>query len=190
MSVRILQGDCRLVLPTLPENSVHCVVTSPPYWGLRDYGVEAQTPDAHFATFPQALAQRCIMAGSSERGCCAVCGAPWERDTERTSILDPRPPTTGAAIKAALGDMARTTPQGRTCGTVAVQTLCWRPSCMHAPALVPCTVLDPFGGTGTVARVAEDLGRDSLLIELNPAYTALAKRKTAQLGLFASAAAP
>lgn len=28
------------VLPTLPEKSVHCVVTSPPYWGLRDYGLE------------------------------------------------------------------------------------------------------------------------------------------------------
>jgi len=35
----ILQGDCLTVLPTLPENSVHCVVTSPPYWSLRDYGV-------------------------------------------------------------------------------------------------------------------------------------------------------
>lgn len=39
MSVRILQGDCRAVLATLPDESVHCVVTSPPYWGLRSYGV-------------------------------------------------------------------------------------------------------------------------------------------------------
>jgi DNA modification methylase len=31
-------GDNRVVLDTLPERSVHCVVTSPPYWGLRDYG--------------------------------------------------------------------------------------------------------------------------------------------------------
>lgn len=38
MSVEILTGDCRNVLPTLPENSVQCVVTSPPYFGLRDYG--------------------------------------------------------------------------------------------------------------------------------------------------------
>ena len=38
MTVRILQGDCREVLKTLPDESVHCVVTSPPYWGLRDYG--------------------------------------------------------------------------------------------------------------------------------------------------------
>jgi DNA modification methylase len=42
VSVRILQGDCRDVLKTLPDESVHCVVTSPPYWGLRDYGVSGQ----------------------------------------------------------------------------------------------------------------------------------------------------
>lgn len=35
-------GDCREVLKTLPEKSVHCCVTSPPYYGLRDYGVEGQ----------------------------------------------------------------------------------------------------------------------------------------------------
>lgn len=40
--VRIIQGDCREVLPTLEEGSVNCCVTSPPYWGLRDYGVEGQ----------------------------------------------------------------------------------------------------------------------------------------------------
>jgi DNA modification methylase len=34
----IITGDCRDILPTLEAGSVHCVVTSPPYWGLRDYG--------------------------------------------------------------------------------------------------------------------------------------------------------
>lgn len=42
VSVRIIQGDCRAVLKTLPDESVDCVVTSPPYWGLRDYGVAGQ----------------------------------------------------------------------------------------------------------------------------------------------------
>jgi DNA modification methylase len=36
--IRFLQGDCREVLKTLPDASVQCVVTSPPYFGLRDYG--------------------------------------------------------------------------------------------------------------------------------------------------------
>lgn len=54
MSVRILLGDCRTVLASLPAASVHCCVTSPPYFGLRDYGMAAQigleqTPDAFVA---------------------------------------------------------------------------------------------------------------------------------------------
>ena len=50
----IWQGDCREVLRGLEESSVHCVVTSPPYWGLRDYGADGQlgleeTPAQHVA---------------------------------------------------------------------------------------------------------------------------------------------
>lgn len=40
-SVRILIGDVRARLAELPDDSVDCVVTSPPYWGLRDYGTAA-----------------------------------------------------------------------------------------------------------------------------------------------------
>ncbi len=40
--MNVLRGDCRDVLRTLPDESVHCCVTSPPYWGLRDYGVAGQ----------------------------------------------------------------------------------------------------------------------------------------------------
>ena len=36
----ILCGDCLAVLKTLPDESVHCCVTSPPYYGLRDYGMD------------------------------------------------------------------------------------------------------------------------------------------------------
>lgn len=47
-------GDCLEVLRTLPDESVQCCVTSPPYWGLRDYGVEGQlglerTPEEYVA---------------------------------------------------------------------------------------------------------------------------------------------
>lgn len=42
MTVQILTGDVRQQLRDLPSESVHCVVTSPPYWGLRDYGVDGQ----------------------------------------------------------------------------------------------------------------------------------------------------
>ena len=35
-------GDCLKSLKTMPDQSVHCCVTSPPYFGLRDYGVDGQ----------------------------------------------------------------------------------------------------------------------------------------------------
>lgn len=37
MTFRIITGDCRSILPTLEAGSVHCIVTSPPYFGLRSY---------------------------------------------------------------------------------------------------------------------------------------------------------
>ena len=39
---RTIQGDAATVLATMPDGCVHCCVTSPPYWGLRDYGVDGQ----------------------------------------------------------------------------------------------------------------------------------------------------
>ena len=39
---KIICGDARAELAKLPADSVHCAVTSPPYWGLRDYGCEGQ----------------------------------------------------------------------------------------------------------------------------------------------------
>ena len=47
---KMIHGDCLNVLPEIQEQSVNCCVTSPPYWGLRDYGADGQlgleaTPD-------------------------------------------------------------------------------------------------------------------------------------------------
>ena len=54
MSVHVVNGDCREQLRLMDAQSVHCCVTSPPYFGLRDYGVDGQiglepTPDAFVA---------------------------------------------------------------------------------------------------------------------------------------------
>ena len=51
-SIQILHGDCIEQLSTLPNNSVQTCITSPPYYGLRDYGIEGQiglesTPDEY-----------------------------------------------------------------------------------------------------------------------------------------------
>lgn len=62
MAIQIITGDCRDILRTLPAESVHCCVTSPPYFGLRDYGVDGQiglepTPDAFVAEMVAVFAE-------------------------------------------------------------------------------------------------------------------------------------
>ena len=85
MSVRILQGDVREVLRSLPEESVHCVVTSPPYWGLRDYGTgrwEGGDPECDHARYlgghGPASAKQLTSSGTQKyqyTGACGKCGA-------------------------------------------------------------------------------------------------------------------
>lgn len=56
MVVKILNGDCREMLKTLPDNSVNCCITSPPYYGLRDYGTakwEGGNPDCDHNNLPE-----------------------------------------------------------------------------------------------------------------------------------------
>ena len=49
---KIIEGNCLTVSKTLPDNSVDCCITSPPYWGLRDYGHEEQLgSEKHFKDF-------------------------------------------------------------------------------------------------------------------------------------------
>ena len=58
-----------------------------------------------------------------------------------------------------------------------VNSVDWSPTCTCNAETIPCTVLDPFGGSGTVAKVARDLNRSAILIEINPQYVEIAKRK-------------
>ncbi len=134
----------------------------------------APFPEAHFATFPPELAERCIKAGTSERGCCAACGAPWGRVTE-TAYRNPGNRTTNGP---------RSLEQRHETAGFAVRlekdtaTIGWRASCScpEAPP-VPCTVLDPFAGAGTTLLVADRLQRNGIGIELNPTYAAMARRR-------------
>ena len=124
-------------------------------------------PGAHFAVFPPELVEPCILAGTSAEGCCPVCGAPWERVTERQQLTRDRP----NAFTKRTGEAGTGNSCANTVAGVAVTTLGWEPTCDcpdHPP--IPCTVLDPFMGTGTTAEVAQNAGRRAVGIELNPEY--------------------
>ena len=145
-------------------------------------------PEAHFATFPEALVEPCIKAGTSERGACPECGAPWRREVERGEDAGLAMSAGGKADKQPEMDRAKRLGQRRNAARAATgghnnpfagrTTVGWQPTCTcGAPDTVPCVVLDPFGGSGTVAKVARDLGRSSVMIELNPAYVGIMKKR-------------
>jgi DNA modification methylase len=158
-------------------------------------------PEAHFATFPEALPERCIRAGTSERGCCPECGAPWERVT----LVSYEPTTrTPAPNKGHIGAFQERAANMTRDGFIPnrekqTETTGWNPTCNCAESAiralgpsafrepVPCTVLDPFMGSGTTALVARRLGRRSIGVELNESYAALCARRLQQLSLFAGA---
>jgi len=140
--------------------------------------------EAHFATFPPELPERCIKAGTSLKGCCAKCGAPWERIVERSN------PSAAFADDEVLGwantHQKTSNPQSskslhRQKGGVypTAKVTGWQPTCeCGIEETAPCTVLDIFAGSGTTGMVAKNLGRKATLIELNPEYERLIRLRT------------
>jgi len=127
--------------------------------------------EAHFATFPPDLIQPCIKAGTSARGACPECGAPWERVVEKSAATPgQKPGYTFNCTKRHDGDRAGSWTDHTTA------TIGWQPSCTCGrEETMPCVVLDPFGGSGTTGEVAASEGRKAILIELNPQYVKLAQ---------------
>jgi DNA modification methylase len=123
---------------------------------------------AHFATFPEALVERPLLATCPE-AVCLGCGQPWRRPVT-VRRLGP----TGAAGPDRL---VRRYPQHwqtlRQVGEL-------EPTCPCGAATVPGVVLDPFFGSGTVGVVAARHGRDWIGIELNPSYARLAEERLGQ----------
>lgn len=61
-NIEIIQGDCLEVIKTLPDESIDCCITSPPYWGLRDYGHDHQlglekTPEEYVANMVKVFSE-------------------------------------------------------------------------------------------------------------------------------------
>jgi DNA modification methylase len=136
--------------------------------------------EAHFATFPEKLVEPCILAGTSEKGCCAECGAPWER-----MVSAPTGGATGQGwhdhsadgekgnAKAKGAEWWKTYRPGETTG--------WKPTCSCGAATKPCVVLDPFCGSGTVGVVCARTGRDFIGLDISERYLELARQRIGEI---------
>jgi DNA modification methylase len=136
---------------------------------------------AHFATFPEALVEPCLLAGTSERGCCPVCGKAWKRVVEKSQTEDMRWSDNGGRARANVpGQETSETSVFRTGKWNVSNTTGWLPACEHDAAPVPCVVFDPFSGSGTVGVVAQRHGRRFVGLELSMPYIRLAQERIAK----------
>jgi DNA methylase len=141
----------------------------------------------HYAAYPTELVRRCVLAGSSERGVCPVCNAPWVRVVERTAMVIDR-----SARRERMGEFGRTQSSGTMVQAPTAKTVGWQPSCTcHAGEPMPSLILDPFSGSGTTGIVALRHGRRYLGLELNPSYVTMSERRiTGDAPLFNTPTAP
>jgi hypothetical protein len=147
---------------------------------------------AHRSTYPPRLVEPCVLAGTSERGCCPKCETQWRRIVTRHEIKRTR-----------LSDPVSQTVVADPWYDVPVKTIGFEPSCEcfgkqikyrskingsevteyryvpegEQPEPIPSTVFDPFGGSGTTCLVAKKFRRNWLMIELNPDYAEIARKR-------------
>jgi DNA modification methylase len=263
--VTILTGDSRTTLAAVPAESVQCCVTSPPYWGLRDYDHPAQigaelSPVQYVEHLVQVFREvrRVLRSdgtlwlnvgdGYARNGGTGKCG-PNAQVGNTKKLIQKRnckvPDCWGLKDRDLLGMPWRVAFALQADGWVLRSRIVWikktampesvknrpttateeiflfakRPEYFYDhqavreesganlrnywrlgpdvsgqghPAAFPrelarrCillssrpgdTVLDPFGGSGTTAAVAVELGRKAILVELNPAYVQLSKKR-------------
>lgn len=164
----------------------------------------------HFAAYPTKLVDICVRAATSEKGVCPQCLAPWIRIVEKPKgppaswngskfddgkNLEVHPNAgkrqagkwSGQDKQSSGFRLIQNIKDARAAGMPHDQpfaepvTVGWKQSCKCEPAEpISATVLDPFGGMGTTAIVALRLGRDAILIELQPQYARMAEIRTQQ----------
>ncbi len=133
--------------------------------------------DAHFATFPDELPRRCILAGTSAKGVCSNCGSQWVRDVS-VSYVNPGNRRTNGPKSVERGHESISLSVRRE---KRVELLGWSPSCDCDADVVPATVLDPFVGSGTTVAVAQSLARRGVGCDLNADYLEIAAERITQV---------
>ena len=262
---RVINGDCLEVLPTLEMESIQCCVTSPPYWGLRDYDHPGQigaesSPDEYVANLVKVFGEvkrvlrkdgtvwlnvgdgyarnggtgghgpNAIVGNTKKliqkRNCKVpevwglkdrdLMGLPWRvafalqedgwylrsritwvKKTAMPESVKNRPTSSTEEIflltksptyfydpngfREASGANLRNfwilgpEPNGNGHPAAFPRELARR--CILLGSKLDDVILDPFGGSGTTGVAATELGRRSVLIELNPDYVAISRNR-------------
>lgn len=147
----IITGNCIEVMPQLEAESFHTCVTSPPYWGLRDYGVEpSYWPEVTYTPPP---------------------GQPQQHRPDREDIE-----YSGMRNKRSVWNVATQAFPEAHYATFPEKLI---EPCILAGAPVGGHVLDPFGGSGTTLKVSHENNRECTIIEMGSHNVEIAERRTA-----------
>jgi len=156
MKDTILFGDCRETLSQIDEKVRMCV-TSPPYYGLRNYGDEDKQIGQEDT--PEEYINNLVNIFRSVRNCLSDDGTLWVNIGD--SYYNYRPGKGQALVQQ----------------TVAVFPPELITPCILAGSEKNDIVLDPFMGSGTTAMVARDLGRHYIGCELHEEYNDLIQQR-------------
>jgi site-specific DNA-methyltransferase (adenine-specific) len=138
---------------------------------------------AHFATFPMDLIEPCVLAGCPEK-VCVECNEPYVRQVESKRIMRNELPKDDPRYRPKVYETAYEDINGKVSGGyTATKDLGLQKQCdCKTNETKSGIVLDPFGGSGTTAQVANSHNRDAVLIELNEEYIEIAKERIAPDG--------
>src|SRR3990167_6727322 len=169
----IYQDDARSMFE-LSDNSIHCVVSYPPYYGLRKYH---EVPD--------------LIWGGSNPECKHVWGDTIPSGGYRSSDSNPgklqsvatceRTKMVSQFCQSCVQSGIRICVSGTMLEPNETKTLGWRATCKcQTDKVLPALVCDPFLGSGTTLQVAAEMGRRAVGYELSPKYIKLALERNKQ----------
>jgi DNA modification methylase len=149
-------------------------------------------PGAHFATFPTDLVAPCILAGTSEQGCCPYCGKGRVRKVE-VEYLNVGNCQTNGKRSVDRRHIEFGTAGSETRLEKCTRTVGWESGCKcesDAHDAQPAIVLDPFSGAGTTGLVSRILGRRFIGFEASAEYAAQAEARIRHRGAKSSSLRP
>ena len=137
----------------------------------------ASFKEPHFATFPTGLVEPCVKSSTSEYGVCSECGTPYYKDLKQMVKKTPTMKVDAAGRKQDAASSTEVSAPPDNCHSTVSKADIWKAGCDCDADIVPATVLDPFGGAGTVSVVSESLGRDSVICEISSEYAHIAAKR-------------
>lgn len=162
-----------------------CVNTQP--FTAKKYGIKDHE---HYACYPADLVKPLILASTPQVGCCANCGASYNRVVEQGDAFKVSG-NQGTTRKLHAGDVPQSASSTMQTGSLTTQnTVGWTKGCScETDEREPATVCDPFSGSGSTGEAALLLGRDYLGVELHPDSCRLSEARlnhvVGNTGLFA-----